>query len=586
MKINLSKTLVASLRSCFAVSAVCVAFGANICQAQLQTVAFDDFSNVTLKPFTAANVSVGDGTDFTKVIPNWTISNGPTADRPGTPHVDNTLVTHAYNGWSAMDVTSWIAQQGVQEGRDRMRLGVNNNTALVADPDAWDDFPPAGKPSQGYTTYVQRSYNLTGANLSALSLSFDWDFVAEDRQIGVVDVSFDGGTTWQNIKTVASILWAGDPVYGPFAVADNTRYSTNPLAYTVAPTQKTYVAGVDFTPTPGATSMIVRFGCIESGNDWWFAVDNVALTDGAALNVIDTFEGLTLLPFPDGGVGQAPGDGTDFGDVIPNWVVDNSFMVTVSREEAFQGWRALDVQSWVNQQGGQQRSFLNEASVFGLRNTALVADSDAQDDFDTEVPAGTGVQEFNSYITRTYNLSGYEATTLKISLDWEFRAENPQRGFVDVSFDGGQTWSVLLDLDSANANLGTQYAAYLYLGTDHFATFNAPQVFQFGNAASALPAQRSNQMILRVGYVNSENNWWFAVDNIKVEAATKSYVLGDADGNGTVDFEDINPFVMALFDPDLYLIQYPAVNQIVLDFDADGAVTFNDINGMLFTLFN
>ncbi len=568
---------------------------ASVSVAQRVEVAFDDFTNVPLQPFDVANVTVGDGTDWTNIIPGWTIMN--TANVSGAPFsVHIPTVAAAYDGWTAMDVDSWIQEQGPQGsgiaplGRRRARFGRTNNTALIADPDAWDDFPPPAKGRQSYNSYIMRTYDITTATKANLVLSFDWDFVTEDRQIGVVDVSFDGGSTWQNLITIASDEWKNDPVWGAFAFDDQLSWSTNPETDTVEPTQGVFLSGVDFVTPPAATSMIVRFGCIESGNDWWFAVDNVGLTDGAAFNQFEDFEGLTLLPFPEGGVGQAPGDGTDFTQDIPNWVIDNSGMLTRSLERAFDGWALLDAQSWINQQGDQRRSdFFGNPDIFGPRNTVLVADSDAHDDFDVELAPDDPLKafkEFNSFISRTYDLKNFKNTTVRISFDWEFRAESRQRGLAQVSFDGGNTWVTLLDIDSSNPASLAAVNQFLFLGQDQFATVEAPQVFTFGGAGSPLPATNSNSMILRFGKIEADNNWWFAVDNILVEAEVQNFVLGDADGDGTAGFGDLFGFQLALFNPAGFAVAFPGVNpDEIFDFDADGVFTFGDLNGFVNLLF-
>ncbi len=59
---------------------------------------------------------------------------------------------------------------------------------------------------------------------------------------------------------------------------------------------------------------------------------------------------------------------------------------------------------------------------------------------------------------------------------------------------------------------------------------------------------------------------------------TVAYTLGDMDCDGDVDFDDINPFVLALSDPVAYQQQYPSCNLLNADCDGDGDVDFDDIN--------
>jgi hypothetical protein len=54
--------------------------------------------------------------------------------------------------------------------------------------------------------------------------------------------------------------------------------------------------------------------------------------------------------------------------------------------------------------------------------------------------------------------------------------------------------------------------------------------------------------------------------------------LGDMDCDGDVDFDDINPFVLALSDPLSYWTTFPDCNWYNGDCDCDGDVDFDDIN--------
>jgi hypothetical protein len=58
--------------------------------------------------------------------------------------------------------------------------------------------------------------------------------------------------------------------------------------------------------------------------------------------------------------------------------------------------------------------------------------------------------------------------------------------------------------------------------------------------------------------------------------------LGDANGDGFLDFGDLEPFVLALQDPEAHAAQYPNVNvNKVLDFDGDDMFSFGDIEGFV-----
>jgi hypothetical protein len=55
-------------------------------------------------------------------------------------------------------------------------------------------------------------------------------------------------------------------------------------------------------------------------------------------------------------------------------------------------------------------------------------------------------------------------------------------------------------------------------------------------------------------------------------------LLGDMDCDGSVDFDDINPFVLALTGRQPYEAAYPNCNWFNGDCNCDGEVDFDDIN--------
>ena len=61
---------------------------------------------------------------------------------------------------------------------------------------------------------------------------------------------------------------------------------------------------------------------------------------------------------------------------------------------------------------------------------------------------------------------------------------------------------------------------------------------------------------------------------------------GDMNGNGSIDAEDIEPFIQALFDRAQYLINFPDINpDITGDFNCDGVMNTADIEGFINALF-
>jgi hypothetical protein len=59
------------------------------------------------------------------------------------------------------------------------------------------------------------------------------------------------------------------------------------------------------------------------------------------------------------------------------------------------------------------------------------------------------------------------------------------------------------------------------------------------------------------------------------------WVLGDMNCDGVVDFDDINPFVLALSDPAGYEVEFPSCNWLSADCNGDGDVNFDDIDAFV-----
>ena len=154
-----------------------------------------------------------------------------------------------------MDIDEWIAQQGVQIGRNSSGLLTGNN-ALIFDPDAWDDFVPNPGSDIGFSSLWTADIDLTGYDPATVQISFSYEFASLDDQLGVFSVKLPEQTfpnTLLNLDSnehAASTILSGSP---------------------------TYSAGTDF-PVPTSNSLTFRTQLLLAGNDWWMGVDNIQVT--------------------------------------------------------------------------------------------------------------------------------------------------------------------------------------------------------------------------------------------------------------------------------------------------------------------
>ena len=563
-------------------------------------VGFDDFEGLTLGPYIYENSNVApgaDGTDYTLDLPTgWVRDNSLlTAPSGEGPWWDGGVV-HDMSSWSSHDF-----QLRTTSGA----LGARNsrNSVVVFDPDEWDDGGTGGG-DNGFNSYLYKTFTTTGDS-SQTAVSFDFEFRAYSDMTLLFQVTTDDPTSeLANWETFAQ--------WGP---VDGTNFVNSEFSSGIGQTYS--VANGDFAD-PGNT-FTLRFGCINGGNDWWCAVDNIEVSTDTFSELAD-FEGLTMeaygssTPAP---AGTPIGDGTDWTDDIPGWTSDLSGMQYVRAAPCWEGFTAHDAWSFDALGGGQERgTFFGDyfdPDPFALiisedpNNTILVADGDEWSDNPVIQDNGIvpDVDEFNAYIWRAYDLNGFANDTLTVTFDWQHRWYDDQRPLLQVSFDGGSTWTTIWEMDSSEFTAGNtdyidSFAAFAPTGdlsalpadsyqsggffdvlTDDF--IPTPQTIAIDPATVGLNAfNAATEMRLRIGYVDAGDDWWFAVDNILVEADPQDFVLGDANDDGAFNNADINAIILALTNRAAYDAAYPTVDaDQVLDFNGDGAVNNADINGMI-----
>ncbi|MBL9136648.1 MAG: hypothetical protein JNK85_12300 [Verrucomicrobiales bacterium] len=222
----------------------------------------------------------------------------------------------------------------------------------------------------------------------------------------------------------------------------------------------------------------------------------LALTGGAATTVsaatlsFTDFEGLALTPFVSP-TETGKGDGTDWTDTLPaGWSM--TFNGPTGNPVEFQGWRVMDVDSWVATEGNQDRGLWTRGGV-GAHGSVLVADGDAYDD-GTNIDTG-----LMSTFARTpaVDLSGLAPGSVTISFDSFWRNEETQKGSLRVSYDGGNSFTAIHSYDSAALADGLVIDEHLDIGV------NNPS---------------SGSLVFEFAYTDASNDWWWAIDNIRIAA--------------------------------------------------------------------
>ncbi len=437
---------------------------------------------------------------------NWAL------DRTGMP----TGGVTEWRGWSFVDPAWWVQAAGDQ---DRSAFIRASGVVAVADPDEWDD--AAHTPGTFNSSLTTPDIVLGGVQADSVRLILDSSFRPYENQTGLIEVTFDGGATWDNLLTLDT-----DSIPGGQSSLERVN--------------ETLVLNID---NPSSGTMQVRFSMLNAGNDWWWAFDNLLIVGtpitGSPHTLLDEdFESIPLGPFIS--PSEHGGDGTDWTDVLPSgWMRDNLATPADGPPEFF-GFNVLDKASWIATADDQARSTFTRGE-----GAVLVADPDEYDDLGDIDP-----DRFNVLVqTPVMNLAGARAGSVTIQFDSSFRPYDAETGLVEVSFDGGSAWDTLLTLSAATAG-----------GASSLARADERVSLAVDNPASGT-------MTVRFSLRDAGNDWWWAFDNLSI----RGECLADlAAPFGSIDTNDFFAF-LALYQ----------TGDAQADANDDGQINTNDFFAFL-----
>ncbi len=211
-----------------------------------------DFELMTLGPAVTETVGLTpDGKDWT-------------ATPPAGYAVDNSLMPPGgvpeWRGWTFAKKSFWETEGG----QNRSNFTKGQGTIAVGETDEWDDLPQLNNSFNSFL--ITTPINLENVVANTVVLEFDSSFRPEgamsatlppDNQEGILQVSYNGGTTWNELF----------------------RYNrTNTDGSATAPNVNEHK--VVNVPNPAASptgSMKFRYG-LTGTNDWWWAIDNLKVT--------------------------------------------------------------------------------------------------------------------------------------------------------------------------------------------------------------------------------------------------------------------------------------------------------------------
>lgn len=204
----------------------------------------------------------------------------------------------------------------------------------------------------------------------------------------------------------------------------------------------------------------------------------------------ENFDSLPLEP----NIWESLADSTSFTHTPPSgWIIDNSGVPTIGIPSLgvpeWEGWSFTDPQWWTAIAGDQGRSGFSKGS-----GVIAVADPDEWDDLGN--PGST--YTFNSYLsTPAIDISGRPENSLVLIFDSSWRPEDTQTAAIHVSYNDGAPIEVFR-WDSINTENYKPDAT------------NETVTLPLNNPAGA------SQLKITFGLFNATNDWWWAIDNIKV----------------------------------------------------------------------
>ena len=428
-----------------------------VCRQLGVTIWSEDFEGLNLAQVTRVGVSEE---VWTKTAPDgWVINDD---EVPGTwawqgiddeeGHPENDGVTE-WAGWSFANAKWWIQTAGDQR-RSEFKKAIG--AAAVADGDEWDDLPREGGNMSTFMTTGDIA--IDGIMENSLVFRFHSSWRPEVVQTATIEATFDDG------DAIEIMRWESEG-------GDAEFYHDHEVNETV---------NISISNPAGAKSVKLTIAYLDAGNNWWWAIDNLILAGEPEPIFAENFDSLELGPFESDS--ESGGDGTDWTATAPSgWVQakGDDHGPTAGGDVAveFDGWTFLDPVSW-NATAGQARAEFT-------KGTGVVAVGDS-DEYDDKADA-----KFNASLsTPAFSLDGVAAGTAILVYDSSWRQE-PQSGTVSVSFDGGDSITLLtLTPDSPTA-------------------YNETVTIPLGNPEGA------NTAVITWDH-QGHNNWWWAIDNIKV----------------------------------------------------------------------
>lgn len=424
-----------------------------------------------------------------------------------------------WEGWSFANKDFWVNVAGDQE-RSLFALGSGN--VLVADGDEFDDL--GNRNGQYYNMGVTTS-NINVAGKASINFEFDSSWRDEGNDEAHSNPALGG----LNVNNQTAVVWASFDGGAPVKVTQFHSDGTGALGDTTGFKDDATNEHLSFpiTVPGGATNMKLTLGYINAGNDWWWAVDNLAVKQGATTFWSENFDAVAVgdsvnerqtkhlvaandtpdtSPYPNSFTHTAPAgwtvDNSGFAD--PSMLGDNNYGVF-----EWEGWSFSTKEFSAASGNSQLLNFLKSTGNYAI------ADSDAFG------PLSGSLAEMVTLLkTPSINLTGVAAGALKMQFDSAWQTSGAQAAEITVDYGSGDVQVLRWESDDAGGTNDKYHA------TNH----NETVFVNLNNPAGATSA------VVTFKY-NGTDNWFWAIDNLKIGTAAAP-ANADFDGDGDVDGND------------------------------------------------
>ena len=175
-------------------------------------------------------------------------------------------------------------------------------------------------------------------------------------------------------------------------------------------------------------------------------------------------------------------------------------------------WAIVDLSWWAETAGDQERTQFTSSEKDGKGvGKGAVSDPDEWDDWEVNGDPDA-LSDWNGHLnTPPINIVGAAENSLILTFDSSWRPEDTQTAVVSVSFDSGNEERILLFESSGTQTLVTIPT----LEKNKEALNDLEQVNETLEIPINNPADAA-EVIISFGVIDATNDWWWAVDNIKL----------------------------------------------------------------------